>query len=633
MTKKKLPYKFILVLFFCPIIAFGQILDDSTRQVYGFKTVGFRLERDIFLNDTTYQTPDTTLGYVHRVHPVEISKYAFQDLGNIGSATRSLCFTNPETAAVQIGFKAFDLYRQKKTDVKYYNTRSPYTLLRYLQTNRGGAYLDFIHSQNITPRLNITLDVRRTASSKQINPGPNREERLINGWNTLFSTNYVSENKRYTAIAHYNQLNFQQIEQGGIFYDRNQFLFPLDSVSLYRNKIGSASSRTIKNSWYGLQQMQLASGFDVFHRLEIERNSAGFRDGNITTNIDPKFYGFMSSTPDTIDWRIRDYTVQNAVGLKGYYKGYLGNIFVKHRYIAANLRDTTTFRYTDNVLRRNEFLLGGGIRASLKDSLVVLNATAEINLPQSFVLHSTLKFQNLLLGFSLTNTIPDLIYTRFTTPEYAWNNDFKNQTATSFSAAYSAQFGKFALSLFGKADLIDNYLYFDSNQLPNQKVDGALTIFRGGVKSNFNLGKFYFDTESALASSSNAVFPVPTFTNNLLVYYEFTYAKVLDLRIGLDNFYQSVYYAPAYNPVIQQFYIQNQTQVWGYNLTDAFVSFMVNKVKLSFKFAHLNQGIFPGVRVNENNINVRSNKAFIITPDYPGLRRSFNIRVEWPLFD
>lgn len=634
LKKKRLSYKLLFILFFGPLVVAGQILDDSTRQVYGFKTVGYRFERNIFVNDTTYRVPDSTLGYVHRASPVEIAEYNYQDLGNIGTASRPTHFLEPQTAGIQIGFNSFDLYRQKKSEIKYYNTRSPYTLMQYLQTNRGGAYFDFIHSQNISSRFNITLDINRTASSKQINPGSNREERLINGWNTVFSTNYSSESGKYTVAAHYNQLNFQQIEQGGILYDRNQFFFPLDSVTLYSNRITGSISRTIKNSWYGLQQLKLSNGFDAFHRLEVENNTAGFRDGNIAGNADQSFYNFIAADPDTIDWRIRNYTVQNTFGLKGYYKGYLANVYVKHRFVNASFKDSTTLSYSTNVLSRNEFLIGGGFRASFRDSLLVLNADAEINLPKSFVVNSNMRLKGLSLGFSLANTIPDLIFTRFATiPGYEWNNDFRNQTVSAFSGSYAARVGEFNLSAFAKLQLIDNYLYFDNSNRPTQKNTGVLTLLSTGLTAKIKLGKFYFDNDLAFNQSSDEVFPVPTFTNNFLVYYEFNYAGTLDLRVGLDNFYKTAYYAPAYNPVIQQFYIQNNVKVWGYNLTDAFVSFMVNKVRLSLKFGHVNQGFLPKVSVQENGNSIFANKAFIATPNYPGLRRSFNIRVIWPLFD
>jgi hypothetical protein len=623
-----------LLVFFLPLFADGQILDDSTRQVYSYKSVGYRIEKQLFLNDTTYSLPDSTLGYFQRMSPNEKTGYKYQDLGNIGTAARSIDFEAPESAGIQFGFDAFELYRLKKEEVKYYNTRSPYTRMEYQQTNRGGAYLDFVHSQNVTKDLNLTLDVNRTASSKQINPGTNREERSLNGWNVIFSTNYVSKNKKYNAVAHLNHFNFQQIEQGGILYDRDQFYFPIDSVTLFSDRISNAKSRTFKNTLYSYQQLKLANGFDAFHQLELRNDSFGFIDGNVASNSDPNFYNFIPVRLDTISWRSRNIVAQNTFGLKGYYKGFLANVYAKHRFVTSNFRDSTTLSYDDNIYKVNEFLIGGGIKASLRDSLFVLNVTTEINVNQGgFLLNGNLSFKNFRLGAAIASTLPNLIFQRFQLPNYAWNNKFLNQNTTELSGSYNLNINRFQLRPYAKYQLIDNYLYFGENALPTQQTSGTLSILSLGLQGSFNLGNFYFDNNLKVNASSSSVFPIPTVENNFLVYFKFNYAKALDLQVGLDNFYKSSYNAPAYNPIIQQFYLQNSTAVWGYNLTDAFVSFMVRKVKLSLKFGHVNAGIFPRVNVLDRDANAKTAKALILTPDYPALRRSFNIHVLWPLFD
>jgi hypothetical protein len=624
----------LLLIFFLPLFASAQILDDSTRQVYSYKSVGYRVEKQLFLNDTTYNLPDSTLGYFQRMSPNEKAGYKYQDLGNIGTAARSIDFEVPESAGIQFGFNAFELYRLKKEGVKYYNTRSPYTRMEYQQINRGGAYFDFVHSQNVTKDLNLTLDVNRTASSKQINPGTNREERLLNGWNVIFSTNYVSKDKKYNAVAHLNHFNFQQIEQGGILYDRDQSYFPIDSVTLFGDRISNAKSRTFKNTLYSYQQLKLASGFDAFHQLELRSDSFGFADGNVASNADSTFYNFIPVRPDIISWRSRNYVVQNTFGLKGYYKGFLANTYAKHRFVTSNFRDSTTLGYDNNIYKVNEFLIGGGIKASFRDSLFVLNANTEININQGgFVLNGNLSFKNFRLGAVVASTLPNLIFQRFQLPNYSWNNKFLNQNTTEFSGSYNFTVNRFQLRPYAKYQLIDNYLYFGENALPTQQTSGTLSILTMGLQGNFKLGEFYFDNNLKINASSSSVFPIPTVENNFLVYFKFNYAKALDLQVGLDNFYKSSYNAPAYNPIIQQFYLQNNTAAWGYNLTDAFVSFMVRKVKLSLKFGHVNAGVFPRVDVLDRDVNTKTAKALILTPDYPALRRSFNIHVLWPLFD
>ncbi len=255
----------------------------------------------------------------------------------------------------------------------------------------------------------------------------------------------------------------------------------------------------------------------------------------------------------------------------------------------------------------------------------------------AFVLAGDLKFKGFKINAIIANTVPDLIFQRFELANYSWDNTirFDNQTSTEVSGEYNLRVKRFQLRPYAKLQLISNYLYFDEQSLPTQQASGGLpiSISTVGLQAKIQLGEFYFDNNLKVNIAPSALIPMPTIENNFLVYFKFTYAKSLDLRIGLDNFYKSAYNAQAYNPVIQQFYLQSDVQVWGYNLTDAFVSFMVNKVKLSVKFGHVNAGLIPRITVTDQTPSTRSGKALIVTPDYPALRRSFNLHILWPLFD
>lgn len=610
--------KVLLLLLILPTIAQAQILDDSTKQVYSLKTVGFRVESQVFLNDTTLNNPDSSMHLFQRANANQKTGWLFQDLGNVGTASRPIFFQERSTAETQLGYNAFDLYRQKTNGIQYYNTRSPYTKMEYLQTGKGVANLRFLHSRNIKPNWNITIDADRTSSSKQINPGTNREERLINGWNVILSSNYTSKSKRYTAIGHLNHLNFQQIEQGGIFFNRDQFTFPLDSVTLTDNRI-DGSSRTYKNDFYLFQQLKLASGFDAYHRATIESNKFGFDNQNVARNADSTFYSFFSAPPDSVSWQNKNLVVQNAVGLKGYYRGFLANVYAKQRYFQLRDRERL-FNNDAKILALNEFFIGGGIRYVLRDSVALLNASVEINLPASFVTNANLRIRQFDVNFSLANTRPDIIFQRSVIPNYAWNNSFKNQTTLKIGGNFNYRYKKLMVRPMASYQLIDNYIYFNQDARPDQQIGLQISLLTIGATAELALGKFNFRNEFYFNQTSSSVYPLPTIINNFQVYYDFNYAGALDIRIGVDNFYKSAYNAPAYNPVNQQFYLQDNVPVWGYNVSDAFVSFRVRRVRIALKFAHVNQNIIP-------------NKTLIVTPFYPGMRRAFNLHIDWPLFD
>jgi len=112
---------------------------------------------------------------------------------------------------------------------------------------------------------------------------------------------------------------------------------------------------------------------------------------------------------------------------------------------------------------------------------------------------------------------------------------------------------------------------------------------------------------------------IPLIANNLRISYDILYAKVLKIHTGIEVYYKSAYYADNYNPLIRQFHLQNQQKIWGYPVVDAFADLMVNKVRLFFKYNHLN--------------NLAFSTNYYTTPTYPGLSGTLNMGVNWPLFD
>jgi hypothetical protein len=72
-------------------------------------------------------------------------------------------------------------------------------------------------------------------------------------------------------------------------------------------------------------------------------------------------------------------------------------------------------------------------------------------------------------------------------------------------------------------------------------------------------------------------------------------------------------------PLTRQFFLQDQQSVWGTPVADVFADLKISKVRLFFKFAHVNQG-FPA-------------NGYYVSSTYPGLKRTFFMGFNWPLFD
>lgn len=87
---------------------------------------------------------------------------------------------------------------------------------------------------------------------------------------------------------------------------------------------------------------------------------------------------------------------------------------------------------------------------------------------------------------------------------------------------------------------------------------------------------------------------------------------------GVDGHYKSDLYAPAYNPVLQQFYLQDDFLIPSYVLLDAFIEFQIIHVSVFLKFEHINQ---------------KADFGYFAHPYYIGQPRIFDAGVRWMFFN
>src|SRR4029077_299653 len=90
----------------------------------------------------------------------------------------------------------------------------------------------------------------------------------------------------------------------------------------------------------------------------------------------------------------------------------------------------------------------------------------------------------------------------------------------------------------------------------------------------------------------NVPIHLPQFVaDNSIFYQNFLFQGHLLLKAGIDVFYNTAYYAYAYMPVFNQFYVQNQTKLGGYVYLDPFVSFRIKTFRMFVKMENASSGL------------------------------------------
>jgi hypothetical protein len=170
---------------------------------------------------------------------------------------------------------------------------------------------------------------------------------------------------------------------------------------------------------------------------------------------------------------------------------------------------------------------------------------------------------------------------------------------------------------------INNYVYYDTAALPRQLSQG-FRLYRIGATTDIQLNRWNFQARSYFTVNENGdVIRIPKLFASGQVTFDFVYAKVLFIQLGMSAVYRSSYLADAYMPITQQFHLQNTSTLQARAVVDAFANVRIKRVRLFFKMSYLNQGSANGLFP----------EGYYITPGYIGAGRAFSFGVNWPLFD
>ena len=614
------------LVFFLILISFqtfSQVLDDSTKQIYGPKTVSYILENDVLKNYKTDYQIDTTLHNFRKSDPILSKNWLFQDLGNVGTAAKPLFFEKTFDPSTQLGYGVFSLYSPKTSDFRYYNTKSPFTNLGYIQGFKGNIQLDFTHSQNINPRLNITLNVSKFNSSKQID-ATNSEEKLVDHWSYNFTSNYFSKNKKYGLLTAFYHFNHAQNEQGGILQKESLSITPKDLKANYRRFYDSqfengVYNRERWNNFHLYQQFVLRNGFQAFHVMDYEHQKHIFFDPNFSVNqIQPSYN--LSKTDynlDTLTMNFTNISISNKIGIKGRYHGFNYIAHIRNRNYSLVNKLSETFK--TNI--ETETFLGGQIGYYFKDSSNFLNVDGEFSLDISkFYINATIFYKGIEGTFYQSLTPAGIFYNKFDNGILSWNKELQNVSNTYINAAYPLKFKKFNFKPMLSNLLIGNYVYLNEKMLPTQLNKEPINITNLELSVGYDSKRFNFSNQFILnLNNSSDIYKLPSVINNTNLEFKIRYAKVLDIFVGTDLYYKTKYTADAYSPLLNHFYLQNSFETWGTIVAEPYVMFHINKVRLALKFGHVNQGL--------------PYQGFYVSPDYLAMPRAFLLKVDWPLFD
>ncbi len=622
----------------------GSILDDSTKQVYGPETSRYLTENDLLNNrDTTYAV-DSTLDNIHNYNFVNRFGNRYVDLGNLGTALRPVFYTPPPQIGTYFGMNAYSPYLITPENVKYYDTKSPYTYIRYVQGGQFQQLLNVSHTRNINPRWNVGLDYQRITAAKQYGYAT-RGDGHTSSYALVLHTRWISADSNYHILAHFSHLNHRINEQGGLLDslsanpDAMLVDYEENGSSQLPPTLGVAGSNDFRTNWHVFHQYKFGNGFQVYHVFDRQVQRYSYNDFNnqydtyfnfrrtyfypdVIKNDSLRYYFADDSTRD----KQRYVLYENRFGLKGKYQGWDYRLYVRRRDFSVNYSGTypatTNTPYQDVRIRRGETFLGAWGQYRFRKN-IKLYAEGEYLLFRDYKISATFESPWFRAGYLSMLYSPTLAQQRMSTNHYRWDNDFKNISVNQLFGQLNLKYKSLSFEPSAIISNLANYVYFSQDTIAMPKQSSPFQIINLGATLAFHGKVFHAINQVVFTQTTNNlnVIRMPKWFINARWYAEgYLFKKALYMQIGVDAHYKSDYYADAYMPAIGQFYLQDNFLVKGYPILDVFANARVGRVRLFAKMSHANQGFVFG-------------NGYFPSAYYPGQRRAFGFGVIWPLFD
>ena len=574
-------------------------------------------------------------------------------LGNLGTAARSLIFQPNTKPGYDAGFHAYDIYRLKVEDTKFYQTTRPFTELAYLIGSRSEQIVNIIHTQNIKPNFNMAFQYRFINSPGDFkNQNTSHNGYRINGV-------YQSNNKRYTAYGIILANKLRASENGGIisdtalnkegFNDRFDIPTRLGGVSqLQRNpfnstiRTGSLYNETtlLFRQQYDLGQKDSlvindSTTIKLFyprirfqHTFSYTKNSYAFQDytDDLQKRMDYLQYFNALIFTDSVFYKDKWRDVTNDFSIISFPVKNNPNQFLKVGAAIQNIRGN----YSGTSKTLYNAILNGEYRNRTKNQQWDLEALGRFYaagynagdyLAQVFLKKLiSKKLGSLQVGFQNVNRTPSFIFTGYTNFNVAPISNFKKENTTRISGRIENT--DYNFSIAGDYNLISNYTYF-SSFLTAQQESTLFNLLHLSAEKKFKLRRGWnlYSEIHLQQTSANAPVKVPFIYTQHRLAFEANLYKNLFLATGLELRYHTPYRAANYSPFVGQYFLQDTSRISNRPEITAFFNFRIKSFKAFVRAENLNTlNIQNGLDFTKNNFSA---------PHYPYPGLWIRIGIYW----
>ena len=603
----------------------------TNKGNYSASSTRFTYEKNFKLNNIIFQNPDTVPDNMHRISMYERNNYLIQNLGNVGTAQRSLFYQPSSVLGRTSGYTAYDAFYTTPDQIRYFDTRSPYTDASATFGGGGRAISKVLFTFNDSTQFNIGGAFNSIRAEKQLAYLTRSDHHVkSNDWN-IFGFARPKKLKNYLLLFNLTQFKHTVQEQGGIVDPAVQPEPPTDVTITYFDyedanvHLTDAESYDKRGGLHLFQQLDLDSIFQVYHSFNYYEQLVRYNDAYNLSSYDQYVYDGIVD-PDPVSGLISDRNffreIANEFGLKGNTKKFSYTAYYRNRLVRnESSRNSSNIWNSEFEVNKTEHYVGGTLRQQITPR-VFLSATGEFLFDGNYLIEGDFSSDWFDAKYSRVVRQPSYLADVYQQKDRYWVNGFGNETSDNIEGTIKINLSRVSFRPFLRFNRISNYLYFDQNRVSAQ-ANSDILLLTPGAHFDYQLtSKIKWSNTArynAVSGGSADNYRLP----ELMVLSQLAYKNIIFngkmmVHTGIEAFFQTGYKPLAYDPVIQQYYVQDTFETRDYAKVDLFVNFKVGNFLFLVKLGHINQ---------------LEQKGYFITPLYTGAKRTLDLGVRWLFFD
>ncbi|WP_203257810.1 putative porin [Hyunsoonleella ulvae] len=597
--------------------------------------------------DTTFVDTTLTIQKEYKFNYLRRDNFGLMPFSNLGQTYNSLTYNFQNTDLLPLfGARARHFNYMEVEDIYYYKVPTPLTELFYKTAFEQGQLADSFFTINTTPRFNFSIAYKGLRSLGKY------QHILTSTGNFRFTTNYKTKNNRYEMRGHVVMQDLLNQENGGL-QDNDIENFESGAEDFLDRAIFDPNFENAENILRG-KRFHLDHAYNALNKVVKKVKPKNPKDSistyklalNHVVSFEDKSFQYDQTSQSTLFGdAFTSSSFRDRVTLERLYNQFelsylndeLGdfrvNISNTHYNYGYNKLVVFNDRTITNRLKGNVYAAGGKYRKFYRGFNI--QGEVGINIAGDFT-------GNFIKGEASYNVSDDifaivsinhssrapnfnaLLY-QSNYQDYNWQNSFGNTETQQL--AFQIKY-KQLVNLSVDYSAISDYVYFkqDENITETESIrayqnNATINYLRAKLENEIKVGKFALNNTVLYQNvqDDNNVLNVPQITTrNTLYFGSDVFKRAMYLQTGVTLNYFTKYFMNGYNPVLAEFYVQNDREFGEFPRLDFFINAKIRQTRIFLKAEHFNSAI--------------TGYNYYAAPNYP--YRDFTIRfgIVWNFF-